>query len=301
MRAVFVDCTEVLANVIEARALRIPDSLEIYGGALSRTELIGCCQGADVLLVEHTKLLPEVFDACPSVRTVIFLGTGAGTYIDLPGAARRGISIITTPGYGNRAVAEHALALTLAGARDIARMDREIRLGGWRPRSGLQLRGRRLAIVGLGGIGAELAIMASALGMQVRGWNRTRKDHPSYVSDLEEALRDADVVSLHIVLNGETFRILDKRRLDLLRRGSIVVNTARGALIDDISLLEALDEGQVGHAALDVFPDEPLPSDNPYVGRNNVTLTAHAAYMTDDAYAELWSRATSALNALTQP
>jgi D-3-phosphoglycerate dehydrogenase / 2-oxoglutarate reductase len=301
MRAVFVDCTEVLANVIEARALRIPDSLEIYGGALSRTELIGCCQGADVLLVEHTKLLPEVFDACPSVRTVIFLGTGAGTYIDLPEAARRGISIVTTPGYGNRAVAEHALALTLAGARDIVRMDREIRLGGWRPRSGLQVRGRRLAIVGLGGIGAELANMASALGMQVRGWNRTRKDHPSYVSDLEEALRDADVVSLHLVLNDETFRILDKRRLDLLRRGSIVVNTARGALIDDVSLLEALDEGQVGHAALDVFPDEPLPSDNPYVGRNNVTLTAHAAYMTDDAYAELWSRATSALNALTQP
>jgi len=94
MRAVFVDCTEALANVIEARALRIPDSLEIYGGALSRTELMGCCQGADVLLVEHTKLLPEVFDACPSVRTVIFLGTGAGTYIDLPEAARRGISIM---------------------------------------------------------------------------------------------------------------------------------------------------------------------------------------------------------------
>src|SRR5271156_2968859 len=108
MRAVFVDCTEALANVIEARALRIPDSLEIYGGALSRTELIGCCQGADVLLVEHTKLLPEVFDACPSVRTVIFLGTGAGTYIDLPEAARRGISIVTTPGYGNRAVAGQA-------------------------------------------------------------------------------------------------------------------------------------------------------------------------------------------------
>jgi D-3-phosphoglycerate dehydrogenase / 2-oxoglutarate reductase len=301
MRAVFVDCTEELAKVIKARGLQIPDSLEIYSGALSRMELIGCCQGADVLLVEHTMLPPEVFDVCPSVRSVIFLGTGAGSYIDLPEAARRGISVVTTPGYGNRAVAEHALALIFAGARDVARMDREIRLGSWRPRGGLQLRGRRLAIVGLGGIGAELAAMASGLGMRVRGWNRTRKDHPSYVSDLDEAMRDADVVSLHLALNDETFRVLDGRRLGLLGRGSIVVNTARGALIDDFSLLEALDEGQVGHAALDVFPDEPLPADNPYVGRNNVTLTAHAAYMTDDAYAELWSRATSALNALTQP
>jgi hypothetical protein len=98
MRAVFVDCTEELAKVIKARALQIPDSLEIYSGALSRMELIGCCQGADVLLVEHTMLRPEVFDVCPSVRSVIFLGTGAGSYIDLSEAARRGISVVTTPG-----------------------------------------------------------------------------------------------------------------------------------------------------------------------------------------------------------
>jgi D-3-phosphoglycerate dehydrogenase len=300
MRAVFVDCTEELAHVIRARGLRIPELLEVHGGALSQAEFVGCCQGADVLLVEHTKLSPDLFDACPSVRTVIFLGTGADSYVDLTDASRRGITVVTTPGYGNRAVAEHALGLIFAGARDIARMDREIRLGSWKPRGGVQLGGRRLAIVGLGGIGTELAAMASALGMHVRGWNRTRKDHPNYVSDLDEALREAEVVSLHLALNDETFRILDRKRLGLLRRGAIVVNTARGALIDEVSLLEALDEGQVGHAALDVFPDEPLSADNPYVSRNNVTVTAHAAYMTDDAYAELWSRAASALDALRQ-
>jgi D-3-phosphoglycerate dehydrogenase len=177
-------------------------------------------------------------------------------------------------------------------------MDRDIRTGIWRPRGGIQLGGRRLAIVGLGGIGTELAAMSSALGMQVRSWNRTRKDHPNYVSDLNDALSGAEVVSIHLGLNDETSGILDRKRLGMLRRGAIVVNTARGALIDEVSLLEALHEGQVAHAALDVFTDEPLSADNPYVGRNDVTLTAHAAYMTDDAYAELWSRATSALDAL---
>jgi D-3-phosphoglycerate dehydrogenase len=298
MRAVFVDCTEELAHVIRARGLRIPECLEVHGGALSQAELLGCCRGADVLLVEHTKLPPDLFDACASVRAVIFLGTGAGSYVDLADAGRRGIKVLTAPGYGNRAVAEHALALIFAGAREIARMDREIRLGIWKPRGGVQLAGRRLAIVGLGGIGAEFAAIVSALGMRVRGWNRTRKDHPNYVSDLDDALSGAEVVSLHLGLNDETSGILDRKRLGLLRRGAIVVNTARGALIDEVSLLEALDVGQVGHAALDVFPDEPLSAVNPYVGRNDVTLTAHAAYMTDDAYAELWSRAISALDAL---
>jgi D-3-phosphoglycerate dehydrogenase len=242
---------------------------------------------------------PEVFDACPSIRSVIFLGTGAGSYVDLQDLARREIAVVTTPSYGDRAVAEHALALMLAGARDVASMDREIRSGSWRPRGGLQLKGRRLAIVGLGGIGAEMAAMASALGMQVRAWNRTRKDHLDYVPALDEALREADVVSLHLALNDETFGILDGRRLGLLKRGSIVVNTARAALIDESALLEALDEGRVSHAALDVFPDEPLLADNSYVGRSDVTLTAHAAYMTDDAYVELWDRAVSALNKFT--
>jgi D-3-phosphoglycerate dehydrogenase len=117
MRAVFVDCTEELAHVIRARGLRIPELLEVHGGALSQAEFVGCCQGADVLLVEHTKLSPDLFDACPSVRTVIFLGTGADSYVDLTDASRRGITVVTTPGYGNRAVAEHALGLMFAGAR----------------------------------------------------------------------------------------------------------------------------------------------------------------------------------------
>jgi D-3-phosphoglycerate dehydrogenase len=118
------------------------------------------------------------------------------------------------------------------------------------------------------------------------------------VSDLDEALRGAEIVSLHLALNDETSGILNRKRLGMLRRGAILVNTARGALIDEVSLLEALDDGHVGHAALDVFPEEPLSADNPYVGRSDVTLTAHAAYMTDAAYAELWTRAISALDAL---
>src|SRR5690606_16392105 len=146
----------------------------------------------------------SVLDACPSVRAIVFMGTGAGTYIDLDDAARRGITVRTTPGYGDRAVAEHAMALMFAAARRIACADYEIRQGLWRPSGGLQLQGLKLAVVGMGGIGTCMADLALAIGMRVSGWNRTPRDHGAFVADLDEALTNADVVSLHLALNAHT-------------------------------------------------------------------------------------------------
>ncbi|MER9331929.1 NAD(P)-dependent oxidoreductase [Mesorhizobium sp. M0488] len=298
MRAVFVDCTEELRRVMEQQDLPRPDHVRVNIGDPSVDDLVRLGNEADVLLVEHTVIPPQVLDACPTVRGIVFMGTGAGTYVDTDDAHRRGVTVLTTPGYGDRAVAEHALALMMAAARNVARMDRAVRSGAWRPMGGLQLERRKLAVVGLGGIGSKLAEIGLALGMNVAGWNRSPREVQHFEADLDEALRDADIVSLHVALTTQTAGLLDARRLALPKRGFILVNTARAQLIDEAGLLSGLRSGQIGHAALDVFPVEPLARDNPYADLDNVTLTAHAAYMTDDAYAELWRRTLLALETL---
>lgn len=294
MKAVFADCTEELGLVIRERGLDVPDTVTIEYGSPSERELIAMCQAVDVLFVEHTVVSPAVLDACPSLRAIIFMGTGAGTYVDLADAARRGVKVLTTPGYGDRAVAEHAFALMFAAARRVAAMDRQIRAGSWVPTGGLQLGGEKIAVVGLGGIGATMAQLASSIGMNVAGWNRTPRNESWFVGDLDEVLRGASVVSLHLSLTDETHGILDARRLALPSDGFILVNTARADLVDEDALLAGLADGRIGHAALDVFPDEPLAPENPYRNLENVTLTAHAAYMTNAAYVELWQRTLAA-------
>lgn len=300
MRAIYVDRSTELRDIIEGRGPPAPACVVIHDGNPTPAELIEYGRQADVLIVERTRVEAAVLDASPSVHTMIFMGTGAESYVDLADAKRRGIRIVTTPGYGDRAVAEHALALLLSAARKITRMDRDVRAGYWAPLGGMQLQGRKIAVVGLGGIGSVFAQMAHAIGMRVAGWNRTPKDVPYFVSDLDDALRDADAVSLHLVLNDETENLIDDRRLSLLRPGCLLINTARARLVAEKALLQALADGRVGQAGLDVFHNEPLPLPNPYVGLPNVTLTSHAAYLTDDACAELWIRTLKALASLDQ-
>jgi D-3-phosphoglycerate dehydrogenase len=298
MRTVFLDCTDDLRRVIEARELEIPADLEILYGNPSPGEIAAACGRARVLLVEHTIVPSEALRASAGLRAVIFMGTGAESYVDLTVAESLGIRVLTTPGYGDRAVAEHAFGLMFAAARDIARMDREIRSDLWLPRGGLQLAGRKVAVVGLGGIGLTFARMADAIGMKVSGWNRSARDVPFFEKDLDAALRDADVVSIHLTLNPSTAGLIDASRLALPKRGFVLVNTARFQIVSEAALWESLDNGQIGHAALDVFDQEPLPAGHPLKARQSVTLTAHAAYMTDDAYAESWRRATAALTSV---
>ena len=300
MRTIFVDCTPELRHVITARHLPVPDDVRIHVGSPTQDALAALLSEAEIALVEHSVIPPAVIDRCPNLKGIVFMGTGAGTYIDLEDAARRNLPVLTTPGYGDRAVAEHALALLFSAARGIAAMDRAIRAGLWRPTGGLQLQGRKVAVLGLGGIGTAFADMATALGMRVAAWNRTPRAHPAFVPDLDEALRDADAVSLHLGLNAGTAGLLDARRLGLPRAGFILVNTARAALVDEAAMRDALASGRMGHAALDVFPQEPLPAGSPYATLENATLTAHAAYMTEAAYEELWHRTLRACETLAR-
>ena len=293
MRPLFVDCNEQLRPVfVRVHRDSADPPIELNTAPFTTGDLPRLLAGRAVCLIDHSYLPTATAGQCERLRHVVFLGTGAASYMDPAALAERGITVHTIKGYGDRAVAEHTMALLLAAARQIAAMDREVRAGIWRPREGLQLAGKTLGIIGLGGIGREVAAIATALGMEVLAWNRTQ--HPSALVPLvplDELLARADVLSLHLTLNEATRGLLDRSRLARLKPGVILVNTARAALVDEAALFEALCAGRIGHAALDVFHEEPLAAGHPLSRLDNVTLCAHAAFRTAEASELLLRRA----------
>jgi D-3-phosphoglycerate dehydrogenase len=195
-----------------------------------------------------------------------------------------GIEVHLIKGYGDTAVAECAISLMWSAARGITQMDREMRAGNWLREDGMQLTGKTLGLIGFGGIAAEVARIALGSGLRVLAWNRSPKQHPGveFVS-LETLLAQSHVVSLHLLLNDETHGFITRERIAAMRPGVILVNTARGAVVDEAAMIEALKSGHIRHAGLDVFNIEPLPADHPLTKLPNVTLSAHSAFRTPEA------------------
>jgi D-3-phosphoglycerate dehydrogenase len=184
------------------------------------------------------------------------------------------------------------MALIFASSRELARMDRAVRAGTWEPLESMQLNGKTLGLIGLGGIGVEVARIARGVGMEVIAWNRSsRPDAGVPLVALAELLARADVISLHLALNDQTRGLIDAKSFARTKPGVILVNTARGALVDEAALLDALRSGRVRHAGLDVFHAEPLAGDHPLARMENVTLTSHAAFRTREASETLMRRA----------
>jgi D-3-phosphoglycerate dehydrogenase len=231
----------------------------------------------------------DVMKAAPNLELIAFVGIGAGNFVDLHAAVDRGITICNTPGYADDTVAEHALAMMLATARHLGRLDRELREGCWNQSlPGLVLRRKKLGLVGFGGIGARFAALARAIGMTVRAWTRNPspergRRHGIEFADLDAILRDSDVLSVHAALTPDTEGLLDSRALALTKPGVIIINTARGEIIQEAALLTALRSGHVAAAGLDVYQHEPLPSDHPLLSLDNVLLTPHVAFNTPEA------------------
>ena len=240
--------------------------------------------GAPIVIIDHTALPTAVAAQCPGLKHVVFLGTGARSYMDPEALAGLGITVHTIKGYGDTAVAECAFALMWAAARGLARMDRELRDGRWLRTDGMQLRGKTLGLVGFGGIAQELARLALGAGLRVVAWNRSPRVHAGVeFVGIEALLATSHVVSLHLLLTDETRGFLSRERIDAMRDGAILVNTARGALLDEPALIDALVSGKLAHAALDVFTIEPLPAQHPFTTLPNVTLSAHSAFRTPEA------------------
>ena len=275
MRGVFVDANEALAVIFErlekpgdpkVRIHRDPDiTSEQYPAVLD---------GAEIAVVDHTALPTEIARQCAGLKHVVFLGTGARSYMNPEELAELGISVHLIKGYGDTAVAECAIALMWEAARGIARMDREMRAGNWLREDGIQLTGKTLGLIGFGGIAAEVARIALGSGMRVLAWNRTPKSHPGvdFVT-LEKLLAESQVVSLHLLLNDDTRGFLSRERIAAMKPGVLFVNTARAAIVDEEAMIAALKSGHIRHAGLDVFNTEPLPSDHPLTKLPNVTLS----------------------------
>lgn len=284
-RVVFPDCTPYMAQFFDADALATVPELELRIAKPSPAELIEVVRDATAIVHFQTRLDGAILAACPHLRIVVFLGTGVSSWVDLAGAERQGISVRRVLGYADRTVAEHALALILACTRRLVAMDSNIRDGIWRSDALFELAGKTLGLVGLGGIGRELARIGAALGLRVIGWNRggVAAGLPCELVALDDLLRSADIVSLHLGLNDGTRGVIDRRRLALMKPGAVFVNTARGALVDQEALVELLCEGKIAAAGLDVFAEEPLPSDHSLASLDNVVLSAHAGWMSPEA------------------
>ena len=290
MKSIFLDCNDQLAPVW-ACVIRPDDpKIDVNREAFARDDLPRVIRGYDIAIDDHSYMPTPLVAQCPELKHIVFLGTGPASYMNVEELANRGVTVHIIKGYGDTAVAEHSIALMVAAARDVARMDREIRGGIWTPHEGVQLLGKTLGVIGLGGIGREVARIGKGMGMEVIGWNRTRRAGVP-LAELDTLLARADVVSMNLTLNDETRGFLSAERIARMKPGVILVNTARGALVDEAALIAALNSGHIRHAGLDVFHAEPLKPDHPLAKLPNVTLTSHAAFRTLEASMTLLRRA----------
>jgi D-3-phosphoglycerate dehydrogenase len=289
MKGLFLDAVDDLAAVFRHVVRPTDPQMDVLErGTAAPEELPGLLAGYDFVFDDHTQFPTEAMKACKDLKHVIFLGTGARSYMNPEELAELGIKVHIIKGYGDTAVAEHTIALMWAAARGLARMDGGMRAGQWIRTEGMELTGKTLGLLGFGGIAAEVARIAAGSGMRVIAWNRSAKSAPGVTFvDLDTLLAESQVLSVHLLLNDETRGFLSAERLARLRPGAVLVNTARGALVDEAAMIAALRSGRLRHAALDVFPVEPLPAGHELTTLENVTLSAHSAFRTPEASEKL--------------
>jgi D-3-phosphoglycerate dehydrogenase len=293
MKGLFLDASDALADVFDRMVRPEDPPIDVNQQAvIASAGLPGLLAGYDFVLDDHSQLPTEMLRDCPSLKHVIFLGTGARSYMDPEALAALGITVHTIKGYGDIAVAEHTIALMWAAARGLAAMDRAMRGGVWLRTEGVQLHGKTLGLLGYGGIAGEVARIAAGAGMRVIAWNRTPRTAPGVeFLGMDDMLAQSDVLSLHLLLTDETRGIIGAEQLGRLKPGAILVNTARGALVDEAALIDALRAGRIAHAALDVFDEEPMGAGHPLTELERVTLSAHSAFRTPEASDTLIRRA----------
>lgn len=284
------DFPPVFVHSDQMERLRGVGQVEVYTTrAQSVEELVRRLNGAQaaVNMRSFTRFTREVLAACPELRVISISGTGTDN-VDLLAASELGILVCNTPEANSDSVAEHTWALLLALARGLREMEQRMRAGEWWHHYGTELRGKTLGLVGLGRIGRRVARFGAAFGMEPLAWSYTRDGARALEAgvvevSLEELLVRADVVSLHLRLSERSRGLLGESQLDRMKPGALLINTARGALVDEIALVRALREGRLGGAALDCYSEEPLPEDHPLRSAPRTLLIPHAGWMTVEA------------------
>ncbi|QOF81162.1 hydroxyacid dehydrogenase [Variovorax sp. 38R] len=265
--------------------------------SVEEVEQLMASEPIDAVISRTVQLSARAIAACPTLKVISKHGVGVSN-IDVEAATARGIPVYVTPGANAQSVAEMTLGLMLAAARRIGWMDRELHGGRWsRAQDGVELHGKTLGLVGFGQIGQRVARVGLALGMQVAAFDPALGNGPSPVAGVrllpsfDALLPLSDVLSLHVPLNRHTRQMLGAAQLAALPRGAIVVNTARGEVIDEPALIAALQSGQLHAAGLDTMADEPLPAGSPLAALPNVVLTPHVGGSTPAALAGMASGA----------
>lgn len=294
-RVVFIDATESLARVADnfqaassknaTEDKRLPFTLDInLQPDINPSDIPKRIGDAEVVWVDHTLFSVDIAKQCPNLKHVVFMGTGARSYMNIEALAELGIQVYLIKNYGDTAVAECAFGLMWACARNLTFMDRAMRQGQWQRSEGVQLTGKTIGLIGFGGIGAEMARLCLGAGLRVLAWNRSPRNVPGVTFlPLEQVLAQSDVISLHLLLDNSTKGFITGERLNQIKAGAILLNTARGALIDELALVESLKSGHIRQAGLDVFTVEPLPIDHPFLKLDNITLSAHSAFRVPEA------------------
>ena len=256
----------------------------------SREERASRIGDAQAVIINRAEIDEEIFRQCPQLRYVGTLGTGYN-YIDLKAAKKYGVTVCNVPGYSTYAVAQGTIALLLHHTNKVAQLNDYVKAGNWRNLMDknitstplTELYGKTMGIVGMGAIGYRVAQIAMALGMKVLAYRRTPK--PEWegenlrFTDLDALLAHSDVVSLHCPLNGETAGMMDAAAFAKMKKGAILLNAARGGLVREEALFQALEEGRISYAGVDVLAEEPPRSDNLLVGHPCCTITPHVAWM----------------------
>ena len=265
----------------------------VYAGlAPQESDLVGLMQKHDPIgvIVRYGRITANVINAGKSLKAISKHGSGIDT-IDVEAAKQKGIVVCAAIGVNAAAVAEHTIALMLACAKSVPAMNARMHSGNWdkATHKSLELNGRTLGLIGLGAIGQRVALIAAAMGMKVIGYDPFVKNLPENIqlTTLDAIWEQADVISLHCPLTNDNKNLLDAQALARVKRGVIVVNTARGGLVDEQALLMAVRSGHVGVSGLYSFQQEPLPENHPFYTERNIVLTPHIGGVTTDAYVNM--------------
>ena len=296
--AILDDVHDVWSGTEAVRRMRERADVEVFTEAFGTPSAL---RGFEALIAnrERTRFSRELLEQLGDVRVIVQTGNHAA-HIDFAAAHERGIVVARASGGYSIGAAELALALALALMRRIPEQDAALRRGEWSTPTTPVLHGKTLGVLGLGRVGSHVAHIANAFGMQVLAWSPRLTDAQARAAgaerrELDELLAESDVVTIHASLTPASRGLLDARRLGLMKPTAHLINTARGAIVDERALLAALSERRIAGAGLDVFEVEPLPAHHPFTALDNVVLTPHLGWPTDDGYRRFAAAACEAL------
>ncbi len=292
--AILDDYEGILRNAPATADLREIVDVTVFDRRLDPENLIEALEEYQMVLAtrERTRFPADLLEQLPALELLVQTG-GHAYHVDLDAATRQGILVALGRGAKapTRAVPELTFGLMLSLMRDLPVLTQSMARGDWPRSTGRVLHGRTLGILGLGRHGVPVARLGRAFGMEVVAWGPTLTEERAAAEgvrrlELEELLGRADVVTVHLRLSESSRGLLDRRRLNLMRPEAVLINTARGAIVDEPALVDALENGHLGGAGLDVYTDEPLPSDSPLRHLQNVVLTPHIGWTVDAVFEE---------------